>query len=230
MPVVIRETRVLGGEETPNIKVYKSERPVTKDGIAQAERLDEELSLKMRQIRKDLQDRGLLSLKGKSGVVKLWHELGRQLHFLDSISLSPAEDRRFLWRALYDHAGELAPGEPSVRAESRPETSHFHYCYLLGDFTWEFVEAAGDWTSWSEFFDSEKIREDRRIIAWLIERSRNPSSQVWKKYMTKNRQGWFRKLAKEIRGRFRNIDTSVFDESELYGELDAVFAHAIDGK
>ena len=55
----------------------------------------------------------------------------------------------------------------SERVKRDPETSHFSYCYKLSRFPWEFVEMAGDWTSWSEFFDRKETKNDPRIIEWL---------------------------------------------------------------
>jgi hypothetical protein len=133
----------------------------------------------------------------------------------------PEEDRKFLWRAIYDHAVDLAPGKVGTRAE-RYENSHFKYCYELGQFSWAIVEGFGDWTSWVEFFDSEPMRADERIAMWLHERLEKPPSADWSAYMTGNRSEWFRQVAKGIRAQLRGRDSNGLTERELYGELDAI--------
>jgi hypothetical protein len=222
MAVIIRERRTLGGVETDGVRVFKSERPVTAIAQEQAERLDGQLAAEMTTIQKDLRSSGLLDKRGKAGVLELWWELGRRLQFLDSLEVSPAEDRKYIWRALYDHGGELIPGDGRSRAE-RYENSHFRYCYLLGRFDWPFVRAAGDWTSWVEFFDSSRIRQDERIIGWLKARSHDTPTAAWKEFTQGTRQAWFRLLAKAIRNRFKTRDSTVLSEVELNSELDDVF-------
>jgi hypothetical protein len=207
MAVIVREIRTIDGREE-EVKVFKTKRILTSDFRQEAEKLDKFLAKKMKEIRNEMESAGFLSLKGKKGkVIKLWYEIGKRLDFVLDTSIIPAEDREYVWRALYDHAGELAPGPISERVRRNPETSHFSYCFKLALFPWKFVESAGDWTSWSEFFDRSETKNDPRIIEWLG----NKAKEINKAGM----QNWLRPLTKAIHQEFEKKDTTVFSEREL---------------
>ena len=216
MAVIVREIRIIDGREE-KVKVFKTKRLLTSDLRQQAEKLDKFLTKKMNEIKNDMENAGYLSLKGKKGkVIKLWYETGKRLGFVLDTSVIPAEDREYVWRALYDHAGELAPGPISERARRNPETSHFSYCYKMAQFPWEFVESAGDWTSWSEFFDRSETKNDPRIIEWLG----NKAKEINKAGM----QNWLRPLTKAIHKEFEKKDTTVFSEQELSQRLERLLS------
>jgi hypothetical protein len=221
MAVIVREERVLGGERVQGVVTFKSTRLVTADAEERARRLDVVLDKRVRTIVSELDAAGLLERRGRPGVLELWWELGSRLAFIETLAVEPDEDRRFIWRALYDHGPELVPGPGRVRLERGD--SHFFYCYLLGKMPWPLVESAGDWTSWVEFFDSERIRSDPRIIEWLGERS-SASQPDWVRFTDRARQSWIRPLAKAIRHRFKSRDTTILTDAELRDELDAVFS------
>lgn len=214
MSVIIRETRTIDGKPE-KVKVFKTKRLLTGELREQAEKLDNFLSNRMKQIEEKMRNTGLIKLKGKRGEVhKLWYEVGKRLEFVIDTSIVAAEDREFVWRALYDHAGVLAPGPVTKRAERDPETSHFSYCYMLSTFPWDFVGAGGDWTSWSEFFDRKETKNDRRIIGWLSRKAKESN--------IKSKQNWLRPLTKAIHKEFEKKDTTVFSNEELFQILDRV--------
>jgi len=215
MAVIVREDRVIGGRKIIGLKVYKSDRLLTREAKKQAEELDCFLEKKMKEITKDMVGSGLLELKGKKGaVLKLWYEVGKRLSFVMDTKIVPAEDRKYVWRALYDHAELLAPGPLSVRARERPETSHFKYCWRLSHFPWEFVESAGNWTAWVEFFDSIVIRGDERIIDWL---------RTKQACVTSGKQDWLRNLTRAIRREFKGYDTTIYSDEKLNSILEKIF-------
>lgn len=217
MAVIIREKKIMEGKEYI-VKVYRTQpgKLITKEEKVKAERLDNFLTEKMKEIKNEIRKCGLLSMKGKKGkVLKLWYEVGKRLEFVMDTSVIAAEDREFVWRAIYDHAGELAPGILTKRAMRNPETSHFSYCYQLSRFPWEFVEFTGDWTSWSEFFDRSETRKDPRIIEWLGDKA--------KKFNVRSRQNWLRPLTKAIHNELEKKDTTVFTKKELYERLENIF-------
>jgi hypothetical protein len=215
MAVIIRETRMIDGK-SEKVKVFKTKRLLTGELREQAERFDEFLSKKVSEIEKEMESTGFLKLKGRKGeVVKLWYGVGKRLDFVMDTSLVAAEDREFVWRAIYDHAGKLAPGPLTERVRRDPETSHFSYCYKLSRFPWEFVQMAGDWTSWSEFFDRKETKNDLRIIEWLGKKAKESN--------VSGRQNWLRPLTKAIHKEFENRDTTVFSVEELYERLDRIF-------
>ena len=197
-------------------------RPVGPAQRQQAQALDEELGSRLAAVTRQVRDEGWLSLKRRPGVVRLWWEVGRKLQqIVPNLDVGPEEDQQFLWRAMYDHATELVPGKIGSRAE-RSYNSHFRYCYLLGRYDWETVRRFGDWTSWVEVFDSDRIRDDPRIADWIVARATG-DDPVWSAYTDRSRMAWFRPLAKGIRGQFRNRDSTGLSAIELEVELDQVF-------
>jgi hypothetical protein len=217
MAVIIREDRIIAGKNVQGVKVYKSDRLLTRELREQAEKLDQFLAERMKEIEEEIKKKGLLKLKNRRGVIKLWYEVGRHLSFVMDTSLVPAEDRKYVWRALYDHAGNLVPRKLSVRARERPENSHFRYCYELAQFPWQLVKASGNWTAWVEFLDSPVIRDDRRIIKWLAKKQ---------KFAESPKQDWLRMLTREIRRtfkKFRKWDTSILSDEELDARLEKIF-------
>jgi hypothetical protein len=218
MAVIIREERTIDGKPE-TVKVFKTKRLLTGKLRKQAEKLDEFFSKKMKETEQEMKKTRLLKLKGKKGhVLKLWHEVGKRLNFVMDTSIISPEDREYVWRAIYDHAGELAPGSLTERVKRDPETSHFSYCYKLSRFPWEFVEMAGDWTSWSEFFDRKETKNDPRIIEWLGKKSKESD--------VSGRQNWLRPLTKAIHREFEKRDTSVFSIDELYERLEKIFSES----
>jgi len=217
MAVIIREDKLIEGK-TYQVNVYKVRpgRLVTDDEKKRAEELDSYLSRKINDVENELRAKELLQLKGRKGkVLKLWYEVGCRLEFVMDTSIVPAEEREYVWRAIYDHAIELTPGPISERVKRDPENSHFSYCYRLSRFPWSFVEMAGDWTSWSEFFDRKVTKNDTRIIEWLG-RKVNEDKVI-------GRQNWLRPLTKAIHKEFDKKDTTVFSKEELYKILDLIF-------
>jgi len=222
MAVIIREEREIDGRPE-KVKVFKTKRLLTGQLREQAEKLDEFLSKKMKKIEEEMCKTGLLKLKGKKGdVLKLWYEVGQRLDFVMDTSIIPAEDREYTWRAIYDHASKVAPGPLTERVKRDPETSHFSYCFRLSRFPWDFVEMAGDWTSWSEFFDRKETKNDPRIIEWLGKKAKESN--------VSGRQNWLRPLTKAIHKNFESKDTTIFSSEELYQRLDKIFSEMEDNE
>lgn len=226
MPVIIREKREIDGK-MQTVKIYKTDRFLTREAKEQAEKLDSVLSRRMKEIEKEIGKSKLLKLKRRRGVIKLWFEVGRRLSFVSDPAIVPLEDQKFVWRALYDHAKTIVPGPGRSRAESY-ERNHFRYCALLAKFDWDFVDVVGNWRSWVEFFDSKRIREDTRIIEWLEQRSRKKPTENWKLFAKGVKPKHFRKLTKAIRQNLKKKDTTVLSTSELLSKLDEIFERTFD--
>jgi len=218
MAVIVRKDVVIDGKKYSGCLVYMSDKLVTKEAKEQAERLDALLYIKMNEIQKEMRDSSLLKLKGKPGVLKLWYEVGKRLSFVDAKEIDP-DDRKYVWRALFDHAGAVAPGTPKSRAEGA--RNHFRYCSIIGRLPWPFVDGAGDWSAWVEFLDSPEIREEiqqnDRIVKWLASKSEKAPE---------SRRNWLRSWTPEVRLALRNKDTSVYTDKELYEILDGAFEKA----
>jgi len=227
MPVIIREEILVGGKRIP-AKIYRTEspRPLTKSEKAKANKLDQLIEDKMRGIEEEMEKRRLLELKSRRGVLRLWYEVGKRLTFVETTNLVSAEDRKFIWRALYDHAGKLAPNPPyqggasfQTRRADDPR-NHFRYCYLLAKFpNFEFVESIGDWSSWIDLLDSPTVRNDERILEWLTTKQQINTED--------SRVDWLRKLINGIRGEFpaagAMTDTNVLTCKELTNRLEEVY-------
>ena len=92
MPVIIRESKIINGKKYDNIKVYMTNKTLTKKVKEKADHLDEYLSIKMNQIEEEMIKNGLIEKKGKSGVIELWYEVGKHLSFIDEPILSPTNN------------------------------------------------------------------------------------------------------------------------------------------
>jgi len=216
MSVIVREMRSIAGSPSKLVKVYKpGDVPLTKFDKEKADRLDEKLDQEMKKIENEIKKHGYIKLKGRKGAIKLWYEVGRRLvPVVDSFDLQSGE-KKYVWRAIYDHIDELKPGEPKVRANERPEDSHFSYCCQLAEFDWNFVEKVGDWTTWYELFDSTLFKKDKRLMEWLSTKQKDT---------TGSQQNWMRPLTKMIRNELKNYDTTVFKDNELFEKLDKIYS------
>lgn len=218
MAVIVREPRIIGGKEYASVKVYKSTTLVTPEAERKAEELDQLLSRQMKRIQSEMRKRRLLTKRGKPGVLRLWWEVGKMLTFVDEVEVEPEDDRQYVWRALYDHAGELRPSKPGQRA-SELIRNHFRQCYELGKLDWKSVREAGTWSAWKDFFENSSVREDNRIIRWLIQKSKISHATHPKK--------WLRKLTRGVNSRFLKRDTTVLTYDELIEELDEIYAEIL---
>jgi hypothetical protein len=223
MAVIVRERRVIGGQEFSDVKVFLSNKDaITKAERQRAEQLDSFLDETMRRTIKEAQRRGLLSLKGKPGVLPLWYFVGGQLAaFIDRPDIVPPEDKKFVWRALWDHAGELAPGDSDRKSRKVGlARDHWRYCYLVykkSKGSIDHAERAGTWRTWVEFIDRVETRNDERILDWferVVERA--PP------------KGWLRILTKAVHEDLNRVHTSVLTTEELEDRLERIWAHSFD--
>jgi hypothetical protein len=214
MAVIIREERTIGGKKFPNTKVYKSDKLALTDAARkQAEKLDGFLSKHLKEVEKEARSKGLLEFKGKDGALGLWYFIGTKLQFIDDSDIVLPEDKKYIWRAIWDHAGELAPGEMNTRSGTHRD--HFLYCYRVAKFEWILVERGGNWRAWVEFLDSPKINSDERILDWV--------GGKMKQIKEKN---WIRVLNRSLRQALKSKDTSFLKKDELYELLENVSADA----
>lgn len=218
MPVIIREERTIGGQKFAGVKVYLSDKDtLTRAERQQAEGLDVFLERRMKAIADEARKRGLLKLKGKPGVLPLWHFVGERIaSFVDNPEIVRPEDRRFVWRALWDHARKLAPGQKDRKSrKAGMARDHWRYCYLVykkSRGSIEHAARAGPWRAWVEFIDRVEIRNDERILDWL--------EKVVDKAHSKD---WLRALTKAIHREFDNVYTSVFRSKELEKRLERIW-------
>ncbi|WP_420182102.1 hypothetical protein ACNO8S_13655 [Haloarcula sp. KBTZ06] len=213
MAVIVRE-RHETGDGIEYRETYRTDKHLTDEARAQAEELDALLESRMKAIEQEMESEGLLKLVNSSGVIQLWYEVGQRLDFVFDPSVVSPEDREDVLRALYDHTAKLWPGEEIPRRANRATENHFWYCYQLAQYEWELVEQAGNWTIWVEFFDTELMQKDERIIRWLAE--------VQEQFDPSARQNWVREINRELRNVFESIDTRILSDEELREELNEV--------
>ncbi len=222
MAIIIREFKKLPNGEFVTVKQYISDiSPLTGNLRKKAEEYDLLIEEKVREIEEEVDKLGLFGLRNRHQVLQLWYEFGKRLKFVDELELSPTA-RKFIWRAIYDHTKKLydPTGELPVRLVRAPTTSNLSYAYHIGSMDWQFVKAAGNWTAWVEFLDSEVMRKDSRIINWIKELQERGPLQG----------GFLRLLNKTIRRRFNKIETHSLSDEKLVEILDETLEEALSKK
>lgn len=222
VPVILRD-----GKD----KIFRSEGQIVlnADERAQAEENDRMIEEKMRDIEEEMENtkpetdkkkNNLLELVNqKRGVVELWWNVGTRLKpFIDEFEIS-IENKKWLYRAAFDHAGRMDPtrDKPAERNLNRPESSHFSYCCMIAQFPWNFAKST-IWTNWCHFFDLQSTKNDHRIIEWLHTKQSDENIQ--------GEMHWLRSFAKGITEAFRNKDTGVLSDDELNERLERIYNEA----
>ncbi|MDP2886204.1 MAG: hypothetical protein Q8P51_14410 [Ignavibacteria bacterium] len=175
-------------------------------------KLDEYLVDFFSRLIADAKAHDLLRLKNKPGVIELWYYVGEGLKFVDDPQIVHPSDRRYIWRALWQHAGDLAPGEMKSRAGTNRD--HFLYCYRLARYDKGFVLAAGNWREWQDFFDSP-ILSNNSVLDWFEKKI-----SVIANLKIKN---WLRPFIKLVRNEYQNIDMSFLSDAEISNKLEKAF-------
>jgi hypothetical protein len=218
MAVLIRESREIDGKVYKDLKVYRSENLlITTQDEAEALKLDKYIADLFSDLARETKANQLIELKNKPGVIELWYYIGQRLKFVDNAKVVHPNDRKYIWQALWQHAGDLVPGEMKSRASTSRD--HFLYCYRLASFEKEFVMSAGNWRAWQDFFDSP-ILSNRIILAWF-EKNISELNRI----RTKN---WLRNFIKIVRNEFQNIDLSWRSEKEINDKLDGALCDLIE--
>ncbi|MCK4481616.1 hypothetical protein KAU55_00205 [Candidatus Bathyarchaeota archaeon] len=196
-------------------KVYKTRGFMSSEDKQVADNLDDFLQREVPKMEERIEQMELLNFKSKPGAIKLWYSVGKELKSLwdrakKSFNLPDTQLPIFL-KAVYDHSDKIRPG--SGRSE-RFRNAHFYYCFIMASYSWKKVEAAGNWRAWVEFLDSKRIRNDLRIVEWFASRYAKESSKAKSKC--------FRKITRAIRNEFKEIDTTVLEQNELFQRLDSI--------
>lgn len=213
MAILIRENRILDGQEFYDLKVFKSDKvPISRDEELKAIDLDEFLSKFFSELREEVQKKKLIDLKGKSGVLELWYFIGEKLGFVDDPKKLEPTDKKYIWKAIWFHAKDLAPGEMKTRAGTNRD--HFLYCYKLAQYEKQFVLNAGNWRNWMDFFDSP-ILSNEIVLEWFADKTKGI-----KELGIKN---WLRDFITKVRNTFQNIDMSFLSKDEIINKMDKIF-------
>ncbi len=205
-------------------RIYKTIGYLAYEDKEKADKLDDFLKNQIRQIERRLQQKGLLALKGKSGSIQFWFNLGLELRSLwslvrDNYNL-PDTFLPYFFKAVFDNSDATKP--ESGRANDL-KRAYFYYGYIIAGFPWEQVQSAGNWRQWIEFLDAKRIRTDQRIIEWFVQRK----VMEIQENTNLTREDWFRRITREIRSEFHNIDTTVLSKDELYDTLDEILSKVV---
>lgn len=223
MVIIVRRSEVFSGVMHKGTRVYCPPQPITNAQKEEAERLDKRVGELMSEIASDAKRLGLLQLKGKNGVLRLWHFVGERLSFVDNVTIVCATDRqddRYIWEALWYHAGPLVPGKAD-RKDAGTARDHWRMCYRLAKFgVSEYLESVGTWRDWVEFLESPVVNADPRILGWV-------SSKMADARVRRAKNRLLRELTVELRNRFKNRETGgILTDEELQEELEECWAIA----
>lgn len=205
-------------------RIYKTIGYLAYEDKENADKLDTFLKIEICEIEKRLQQKGLLALKGKSGSISFWFNLGLELRDLwNQVRTNynlPDTFLPYFFKAVFDNSDAAKP--QSGRAD-RLKNSYFYYGYIIAGFPWKQVQSAGNWRQWIEFLDAKRISSDQRIIEWFVQRK----VMEMQEDTDLTREDWFRRITREIRYEYRNIDTTVLSNNELYDSLDEILARVV---
>jgi hypothetical protein len=205
-------------------RIYKTIGYLAYDDKENADKLDDFLTVEIGKIEEKLREKGLLVLRGKNGSIEFWFNLGVELRNLwnqvrTKFNL-PDTFLPYFFKAVFDNSETIRP--QSGRAD-RLKNAYFYYCYIIAGFPWKEVLSVGSWRQWIEFLDSKRIRADPRIIDWFVDR------KVMEIQLSTDlhREEWFRRITREVRSEFHNIDTTVLSKKELYDSLDEILSKVV---
>ena len=181
-----------------------------------ADKVDEYLRSAIPSVEEELLREGLFKLR-KKNAIKLWYVFGKKLRLIwanvrSRFGLPDTELYIFL-EAAQQHAR-------TTKFSNKTLARHpfYLYFYQLAGFDSSFVEVAGTWRDWVEFFDSSVTKKDsHRVLEWLALRSDK---------VMRLKPGPVRKIMRAIRRRFRKIDTTLLDKDDLFAKLDFLLEEA----
>lgn len=188
--------------------------PPTKEEGEVAFKFDAVIKKRIPSIEKELIDEGLLDSEipnqrrlPRGGNIKLWFTLGKRLREIvkDSKLVKPKEYRWAL-EAVKMYA------TPRILRKDRGSRLHLDYCIRVSELPWDFVKKL-NWDDWVFFLDSKSLRQEPRTDKWL-------QSRIEK--LGKLDRSKFRELAKRLNGEFKDIDTSLYSDRELFSIYDSI--------
>lgn len=138
----------------------------------------------------------------KKGESKLWFTLGVELkNILQKNKL--LNSKEYLWAI---QAIEMYASEKILRKNRGPSRNHFDYCIRIAQFPWKYVKEL-NWSDWTAFFDLKSLRHEKRVDQWLTRKIEK---------ISKLGRQTFRLFAKELNKEFKDIDTSIYSDEELF--------------
>ncbi len=198
---IILEKDSLGNPTKIKSRVF----PPTKEEEGKALEFDKLLQITIPGIEKELIKKGLLSVTNSSknvhGDIKLWFSLGEMLNKIirGSGLVKPSE---YIW-AL--QAAQKYMSQTLLRKD-RGSRLHLDYCVRVSELPWEDVKNK-NWSDWVYLLDSKSLRSELRADKWLKKNI---------KELSKMERSQFRHLVKKINSELKEIDTSIYEDKELF--------------
>lgn len=197
--------------------------PPTREEEELALKFDALLRRKIPEIESELIHEGLLdpempdeSKPAKGGNIKLWYALGKRIKEIvkDFRYVKPKEYRWAL------EAVKMYATSRILRKDRGPSRLHLDYCIGVAELPWEFVKKL-TWDDWVFYKDSRSLREERRTDEWLKRRIDKIGSLT---------RFQFRELTKKLNHEFKEIETSLYADDELFSIYDSVLESLLSNK
>lgn len=201
--MVIKITKDNGGLPT-----YKGSKTIlTPSDVKSAEVFDSEMKKIVMELEAAFLKSGTLSQSGhKKDPLIIWYKVGHAINnFLKKFPVAKKEEKIF-WNNLYNYR-IINKSIPLTKiGENRND---FKIASLLSKYSFVIVKKVGPWALWREILSYKNIKEDSRILKWVIkELVDNPR--------TRNET---RPLLKAIAARFKRMDTTILNDRELLRKI-----------
>ena len=175
----------------------------TEQDRRRADKLDEALEQRIKQLLKDLKRKGLMPEKAGKGSTATYWEVGRVLRGVaDNEKLLDKAELPLFWQ----NAKIYIPGELRYR-DRGPYREHLWYCYRLGGYPKELADKMS-WGEWVTIFDSTGINQEIRFDGWFKSKLSEQQEHI--------ERSWIRTFAPCVNAMLSNICTLDLSETELF--------------
>lgn len=213
---------VLASKEPKRIYQSLGSLGSTEQDRRRADKLDEALEQRIKQLLKDLKRKGLTPEKAGKGSTAAYWEMGRALRDVaDNEKLLDKAELPLFWQ----NAKMYIPAELRYR-DRGPYREHLWYCYRLGGYSKELADKMS-WGEWVTIFDSTGINQETRFDGWFKSKLSEQQEHIGR--------SWIRTFAPCVNAMLGNIYTPDLSKTELFSCYEAAWrivadAHALREK
>ena len=176
---------------------------ITEQSKARAKKLDRVLGQRIKQLIKELKQKGLMPEKPREGSAETYWEVGRALREIaDNSGLLNKAELPLFWQ----NAKIYIPAELRYK-ERGPYREHLWYCYRLGSYPRELAEKMS-WGEWVTIFDSTGINQELRFDEWFKTKLSQQQERVGR--------NWIRLCAPCVNTMLGSIYTNDLADRELF--------------
>lgn len=202
--------KILGKNGKQKIRYRSGDKILmTSKDLAEADRLDDFLNLKLRKLTSFLKKKEYVNATGKKNdTLKVWYIIGQKINqFLKNANLKATEEI-FFWGDLYNRLPALHKGG----TPTDKQRNDYRTASLLAKYPFKMIKKGGTWALWRELLTYRIFLTDKRIIDWIVKR-------LSFKPMTRNdARPFLRKVAR----RFQKVDTTILSDIELHKKLEEI--------